>query len=80
MLAQTLVVSECMPGGAHTGLRALRLLEERSICLLASPTSVEKLVPDPADSRSMARSASACRHTQLSQIRQLHVRSTMPEG
>ena len=53
-------------GDTRTGFRALRLLEERSICLPASPMSVEKLAPDPAESRSMAKSAAACMRTMLS--------------
>ena len=57
----------------HTGLRALRLLEERSICFPGSPTSVEKLAPDSADSLPMSGSPAACKSTLLSPNQAAHM-------
>ena len=51
----------------HTGLSALRLLEERSIFCPASrpPASVAKLAPDPAESLSIRSSSATCRSSGL---------------
>ena len=51
----------------HTGLSALRLLEERSIFCPAfrPPASVAKLAPDPAESLSIRSSSATCRSSGL---------------